>query len=633
MSLKFENKEIYPYFIKMFNTDSDIVDELTNAYSIATSNESEFTKLAESPDTDWSQFIKDNFYLSIKLTNKQTEDACQRLKIKKITNKEHGKLINFALKNQLYKIEPLKMTAADYHFGVKLPIHFTTKQSNIIHRNANEARRFYNDLCAINDRKFKINRAFNGTYKTTRKHVEAQTVDELKAKIKCPKADTTRLITFGFNHRTQQWFADYDIRHDARVKYQHKVIKTYDKTYPKEHRTIQFVEYHKKGEYIREPIEGANLAYFDQALKRIDFIMDQPVTRVSSLDPHIQTDNRGTSGRHMSDSIAINSANQNYKAAWNMFRKINAGTPQFKRYNPYLETYSTACIDKHLHRSMVQGNVAFIDREHIKIPKLGVVKVARMPEWLWQRRYNTILGRTTISKLDYHHGYISIQLASNSPFEHSAQYHRTNRVGGIDLNVKNLLTDSDGMTVNNPKYYENTLNQLQKLSRKMSHRMQRAKNQDRCLYTATHYQHARRQVWRLHQHIMNQRHNYIYQQVKTLLNKYDVVVAEDLKIKNMIKNPIGARSIASASWRTLLTTLQYKAEIAHKQVVLIDYKNTTQTCNKCGYICGSDERSHKLTTNERKWTCPNCGTHHNRDMNAACNIRDRGIKQLQTETD
>ena len=127
----------------------------------------------------------------------------------------------------------------------------------------------------------------------------------------------------------------------------------------------------------------------------------------------------------------------------------------------------------------------------------------------------------------------------------------------------------------------------------------------------------------------NRRDTFINRVSMALIENQDLVVAEELRSSNLLKNHALAQSISDVGWRSLLQSLTYKADLYGKQFVTINPKNTTQMCRDCGYVCGSDERHSKLELKDREWICPNCGQHHIRDHNAAMNILDKGIKQLQ----
>lgn len=122
--------------------------------------------------------------------------------------------------------------------------------------------------------------------------------------------------------------------------------------------------------------------------------------------------------------------------------------------------------------------------------------------------------------------------------------------------------------------------------------------------------------------IMNRRKNFLHIQSMALINNHDLVVAEELRSKNMMKNHALASFIQDNGWRTFLNMMTYKAGLYGKQFKTVNPRNTTQTCSHCGHILTGEA---KLTLKDRDWTCPMCGAYHVRDVNAAKNILAKGL--------
>jgi putative transposase len=121
---------------------------------------------------------------------------------------------------------------------------------------------------------------------------------------------------------------------------------------------------------------------------------------------------------------------------------------------------------------------------------------------------------------------------------------------------------------------------------------------------------------------MNRRRNFLHIQSTALINNHDLVVAEELRSRNMMKNHALASSIQDNGWRTFLNMMEYKAELYGKEFKTVNPRNTTQTCHCCGHIMQGEE---KLSLSVREWTCPSCGARHVRDINAAINILQKGL--------
>uniref|UniRef100_UPI00036C1891 RNA-guided endonuclease InsQ/TnpB family protein n=2 Tax=Levilactobacillus parabrevis TaxID=357278 RepID=UPI00036C1891 len=164
-----------------------------------------------------------------------------------------------------------------------------------------------------------------------------------------------------------------------------------------------------------------------------------------------------------------------------------------------------------------------------------------------------------------------------------------------------------------------------KAQRKLSRRSRRAKKNQRRLSESKNYQKQRLLVAKLQLKVANQRKNFLHHVSTALIKNHDLVVAEELRSKNMLRNHALAMSISDVGWRTLLTMLSYKADLYGSKFLTVNPRNTTQTCSRCGHIMTG---KNKLTLADRKWTCPSCGTFHVRDHNAAKNILAKGLALL-----
>ncbi|MDZ5437100.1 RNA-guided endonuclease InsQ/TnpB family protein [Limosilactobacillus reuteri] len=327
------------------------------------------------------------------------------------------------------------------------------------------------------------------------------------------------------------------------------------------------------------------------------------------------------------DSLTKANAIQNYRKAWNSFRKVHtAGVPKFHRKS-YRWRYQTNCQYPGQKTALLtNGTVCFLDNSHVKVPKIGQLRVAGSQARLLKRMCETRIGTVTLTKDPADHFFLSMQLASDESFVKVSKANHEHI--GIDLNTDNFLTDSEGNTVPNPQYYRTIKDKLAKEQRILSRRQRRAKKEHRSLRDSKNYQKQRLLVAKLHAKVMNQRHNFLQQISTALIKNHDLVVAEELRSKNMLKNHALAMSIADVGWRSFLNMLAYKADLYGRQFITVSPKNTTQTCHDCGFVMGSGGTK-KLTLADRKWTCPQCHTHHIRDHNAALNILEKGFQKQQ----
>lgn len=324
------------------------------------------------------------------------------------------------------------------------------------------------------------------------------------------------------------------------------------------------------------------------------------------------------------DSLAIANAKQNYSKAWNLYRKVYNISPPNYHKKGYEEKYQTNAQynKKKIDIPTMDNGSCRFSKNYVVLPCLGKIRYkgsAKMLQKLFSMQEIRI-GTITITKDTCGDYFASFQLASDIPFVKSLP--KTGSKIGIDLNIENFYADSNGNFVDNPKYYCKARKRLAKAQRILGKRMHRVKKEGRSLKNASNYQKQRLLVAKIMKEIMNRRKNFLHNQSIALINNHDLVVAEELRSKNMMKNHALSMSIQDNGWRTFLNMLAYKAELYDKEFITVNPKNTTQTCSKCGHIMKEEE---KLTLKDREWTCPICGNHHIRDVNAAINILNKGL--------
>ena len=350
--------------------------------------------------------------------------------------------------------------------------------------------------------------------------------------------------------------------------------------------------------------------------------------RIKTLEERLKNPSTGISNVHGwlndadFDSLMKANAIKNYKNAWNMFRKVHqAGTPVFHK-KQVDQKYQTSCKyhAKVATPNMLNGLIRIIDRRHVRLPKLGTLRFKGMPDKLFTNRDDIRIGTATISMDATGHYFVSMSLASDHPFVEIQS--KVDSAIGIDLNTENFLTDSDGNVVANPRYYRSIKGKLAKAQRKLSRRALRAKKEHRLLSNSANYQKQREVVANIQRKAANRRKNFLHSISTALIKNHDLVVAEELRSKNMMRNHALAMSIADVGWRTFLGMLSYKAGLYGCKFVTVNPRNTTQTCSDCGFLMSGDQ---KLTLADREWTCPQCGTYHIRDHNAAKNILTKGL--------
>ena len=326
------------------------------------------------------------------------------------------------------------------------------------------------------------------------------------------------------------------------------------------------------------------------------------------------------------DSDAVAHAIANYKTACKNMKERHTDVPAFEKKG-YAQLYQTSNHYTAKSAGMNDGSIYFVGEnwKFMQLPKLGKVRVRFSPKLLnalkaHAEQRETRIGTVTISRDAVGEYWVSLQIASMGPFRE--EFIKTGAILGIDLNLDNFLTDSNGTVIENPRFLKQSEMKLAKAQRKLSRRAERAKKEGRPLYESKNYQKQRHKTAFIQRKVARQRNGFQHALSKAMVESQDLVAAENLKVANMKKNHHLAKAISDASWRSFLAKLEYKAGMYGKRFLLVDPKHTTQTCSACGHTLKGDD---KLTLADREWTCPKCGTHHVRDHNAAKNILNRAL--------
>ena len=299
------------------------------------------------------------------------------------------------------------------------------------------------------------------------------------------------------------------------------------------------------------------------------------------------------------DKFALTNAVYNADTAYQRFFKKQGKYPKFKSKHRSRKSYTTN----------ITGNNICVYDDTIKLPKAGRVKAKihrRVPEG-WKLKSATVSqdpdGKYYCSVLyEYEQATVPVSVDQD-------------HIIGLDYKASSLYVDSNGYSADMPKYYKASMEKLAKKQRRLRHMIVGSNN----------YHKAQQRIAKLHKHTANQRKDFLHKLSNEIANRYDMVCIEDISIQEQLqerKYHAFRRSTLDNGWYGFTVMLSYKLEDRGKRLIKIDKDfPSSQMCSQCGEInpAVSDDSI-------RNWTCTVCGTVHNRDINAAVNIRNEGYR-------
>ena len=312
----------------------------------------------------------------------------------------------------------------------------------------------------------------------------------------------------------------------------------------------------------------------------------------------------------IANSILQNTLKNLYNAFQDYFKKIR-GFPKFKSYK---NNYQSIKIN------FTNNNIEVIEKEiqytltskykkqncRIKLPKIKKVKIA------YSRQYEGRILSATISQVPSGKYFISLCCTDIK----SNKFQQTNNKIGIDLGIKEFAIFNTGEKIDNPKYYRKYEQKLKKKQRKLSSKQKGSKNRNK--------QHIKVAI--LHEKIYDTRLDFLHKLTTKLVKNNDIICIEDLKVSKLLQNKKNKKlhkSISDASFYEFKRQLQYKILWNDKILSIIDqYFPSSKLCSDCGF------KYNDLTLDIREWECKNCGSIHDRDINAAINILNEGLRLL-----
>ncbi|HIW72354.1 MAG TPA: transposase [Candidatus Levilactobacillus faecigallinarum] len=313
------------------------------------------------------------------------------------------------------------------------------------------------------------------------------------------------------------------------------------------------------------------------------------------------------------DSSGLQVVTKNLYLAFKAFFKDKThavGQPQFHSRRYARQSYTT------------KSTVKVLAKHTMQLPKIGRVKVSTTCDVKGKIKRATVVHEPTGNY------YLALQVEDDNQV-----FDLQHQVVGIDVGLMDLAILSTGQKFST--FCAESLEiKLAKAQRKLARRRRLAQKEmawdrhqkvpsPRELTDFANYQKQKRQVAKIYAKIRNQRNDYLHKLTTWLVKAFDVIVLEDLQVKQLLKNHRLARSIANASWSVFKRQVIYKAEWYGKTAVLVNPRYTSQICTDCGHSNGPKSLA------IREWTCSSCGHHHDRDVNAARNILKLGLKELE----
>jgi len=293
------------------------------------------------------------------------------------------------------------------------------------------------------------------------------------------------------------------------------------------------------------------------------------------------------------NSQSLQAVNRNVETAFKNFFRKKADFPKFKSKKNPVQSFQ---IPQHYEVKLSENKV--------KLPKLGTVKT------VISKKFTGALKTATVSATSTGKYYISVLVDDGLKEPEPAPFDSTNTIG-IDVGLTSFLVTSDGLKEDNPRYLKNSLARLKHLQRSVARKVKGSNNR----------RNAVQKVAILHERINNQRTDFLHKHSYKLVSENQAIAVETLNVSGMLKNHKLARSISDVGWSELFRQLEYKCTQYGKTLLKIgQFEPSSKLCS----VCGSVNRDLKLQ--DREWTCPDCGTFHDRDINAAINIKKMALQ-------
>ena len=291
---------------------------------------------------------------------------------------------------------------------------------------------------------------------------------------------------------------------------------------------------------------------------------------------------------------SLQSANKNLDNAFTRFFREKKGFPRFKSKKNPIQSFQVP-----------QSYSIDFEQRWIKLPKISKIRT------IFHRVFTGKMKYATVSVTSTGKWFVSI-LVDDGKIEPEPAPFSLDTTLGIDVGLKDFVTLSTGEKIENPRYLKNSLQRLKVLQRRVSRKGKGAKNREKAI----------QRLARCHEKIANQRNDFLHKISNRFVSENQAIAVESLNVGGMMQNHHLAQGIGDVSWSTFFTMLEYKCREYGKTLLKIGrFDPSSKICSKCGYL------KRDLVLSDREWICPDCGTHHDRDINAAINIKKFALQE------
>jgi len=312
------------------------------------------------------------------------------------------------------------------------------------------------------------------------------------------------------------------------------------------------------------------------------------------------------------DKFALENAMMDVDKAFKNFFDGRSKFPKFKKKHSSKQSYTT---------NMTNDNIKLdVENKTIQLPKAGKVSLRmdkKQHAFFLKHGLKGMIKSATVSRHRSGQYYVSIKFEEVVELTSKVDVSLISdeEITAYDLGLTHFMISSTGEKVDNPRYYQQNLKKLASMQKRSSKMQKGSQN----------FKKQQKKIAKLHLHIKNMRHDFLHKISREVVNKNQVIILEDLNVKGMIKNKKLSKSIQDVGWGYFKQYVQYKAEWENKHVVFVDtFFPSSKLCSGC------NQKNTLLSLNDRVWVCPSCGCQHDRDENAALNIKKEGIRLLMS---